>query len=78
MLSNIVQLTQVIDGKTFNFTCANDAPITSVKEALFQMQKYVGQIEDAVVAQKKADEEAKAAQVAAEPEKVATESDQNV
>lgn len=67
MLSNLAQLTHVIEGKVFNFSCANDAPLAFIKEALFQMQKYVGQIEDAAIAQKKAAEEEKAAQVAVEP-----------
>jgi len=31
--------------------CDMDSPLPDVKEALFQFQKYVGQIEDAVKAQ---------------------------
>ncbi len=68
MLSNLVQLQHSLEGRVFNFQCANDAPLNLVKEALFQMQKYVGQIEDAAIAQKKANEEAKAAEAATSPE----------
>ena len=46
MLSNLSQLEHVIEGKVFRFICLNDAPIHFVKEALFQMQKYIGQVED--------------------------------
>jgi hypothetical protein len=51
MLSNLSQLEHVIEGKVFRFICLNDAPIHFVKEALFQMQKYIGQVEDYAKAQ---------------------------
>lgn len=46
-----------IEEKTYRFTCEMDASILHVKEALFQFQKYVGQIEDAAKAQQEASAE---------------------
>lgn len=51
MLKNISKLECQIENKTYQFICDMDAPLTHVKEALFQFLKYVGQIEDAVNAQ---------------------------
>ncbi len=51
MLKNISQLEFKINEKLYNFSCDHDSPIEHVKEALFQFQKYVGQIEDAVKSQ---------------------------
>lgn len=47
MIKNIVQLEHLIENKAFRFICDNDAPLHFIKEALFQFQKYIGQIEDA-------------------------------
>lgn len=46
MLKQISQLEHVIENRAFRFICDHDAPIHFVKEALFQMQKYIGQVED--------------------------------
>ena len=51
MLSNLVQLAHQIENKVCRFICDNDTPISVIKEALFQFQKYVGAIEDAAKAQ---------------------------
>jgi hypothetical protein len=54
MLKNLSQLEHIIEGKAFRFICENDAPIHFVKEALFQFQKYIGQVEDYAKAQQAA------------------------
>ena len=61
MLKNLVQLEHVLENKVCRFVCDNDTPINFIKEALFQFQKYIGAIEDAALAQQKA-------QAPAEPE----------
>lgn len=48
MLKNISKLELTVGQKVFQFICDNDAPIADVKEAIFQMQKYVGMIEDKI------------------------------
>ena len=54
MLKNISQLESVIEGKVHHFLCDSDSPLTHVKEALFQFQKFVGQIEDNIKSQQEA------------------------
>lgn len=51
MLKNIVKLEYVIQDKAYQFLCDNDAPIEHIKEALFQCQTYIGQVEQNVKAQ---------------------------
>lgn len=51
MLKNLVQLEHLIENKAFRFVFDNDVPIHFIKEALFQFQKYIGQIEDISKAQ---------------------------
>jgi len=51
MLKNLSSLDCQINNKFYRFMCDMDSPLPDVKEALFQFQKYVGQIEDAVKAQ---------------------------
>jgi len=51
MLSNLVQLAHQIENKVCRFICDNDTPIHFIKEALFQFQKHIGQVEDAAKAQ---------------------------
>jgi len=48
MLKNITSLTHIVEGRAYNFLCDIDSPLNHVKEALFQFQKYIGQIEDYV------------------------------
>lgn len=67
MLKNIVKLEVSIEERVYTFLCDNDAPLNHIKEALFQYQKFIGQIEDSVKAQQdqiKADQEAKSTQEA--------------
>jgi len=47
MLKNLSQLEHIIENKVCRFICDNDTPIHIAKEALFQFQRYIGQIEDA-------------------------------
>lgn len=59
MLKNIVKLECVVEDKVFQFICDNDAPIEHVKEALFQCQTYIGQVEQNIksqMAQKESEE----------------------
>jgi hypothetical protein len=65
MLKNISQLHHLMENKLCVFQCDNDTPLPIVKEALFQFQKYIGQIEDQVKAQQEA---AKAKQEEPAPE----------
>jgi len=61
MLKNIVKLEHTVNDKVFQLICDNDSPLECLKEALFQFQKYVGQIEDNVrLQQEKAKAEAEA------------------
>ena len=51
-----------LNDKYVSLVSSNDVPLEMVKEALFQFQKYVGQVEDSVKAQqesKKKEEESK-------------------
>lgn len=50
MLKNISKLEVVIGEKVYQMICDSDSPLEHVKEALFQFQKYVGQVEDAIMA----------------------------
>ena len=58
MLKNLAQLEHIIGDNFYRFTCGNTAPISEIKDALFQFLKLVGQIED----QAKAQQEAQAAE----------------
>jgi len=60
MIKNLVGLECKIEERIVKFICDHDCPISHLKEALFQFQKYIGQIED----------QAKAAQEKQEAEKV--------
>ena len=51
MLKNLCQLEHVVENHVCRFICDNDAPLNVLKEALFQFQKYIGQVEDAAKAQ---------------------------
>lgn len=46
MLKNLSQIEFIVDDKTGRFICDIDTPLIAVKEMLFQIQKYIGQIED--------------------------------
>ncbi len=58
MLKNIVKLECKIGEKIYQLFCDNDSPLEHLKEAFFQFQKFVGQIEDNVKAQKEAQKQA--------------------
>ena len=68
MLRNLSQLEVTIENKNYCFFCENGSTFPHVKEALFQITKMVGQIEENIMAQQKAAEEPKA-----EPEAPAIE-----
>ncbi len=61
MLKNISKLEVQVNDKIFQLLCDADSPIASVKESLFQFQKYIGQVEDQIKAVKDQEEAAKAA-----------------
>lgn len=52
MLKNISKLELAIGEKIYQFICDSDCPLNDVKEALFQILKYIGQIEDNIKAQR--------------------------
>lgn len=54
MLSNLVQLEQVISGKVCRLICEANADTTIIKEALFQFQNFIGTVESAAKAQQTA------------------------
>jgi len=56
MLKNISRLECIVNDKIFHLFCDMDSPLDCVKEALFQFQKYIGQVEDAVKKQKEEEE----------------------
>lgn len=51
MLKNLSKLEVQVGEKVYQLLCDMDSPLEHVKEALFQFQKYIGQIEDNVKAQ---------------------------
>lgn len=58
MLKNTISLYFMIADKAYHFICDNDSPLEHVKEALFQCQKYIGQVEDQVRAAQQPDQTA--------------------
>ena len=67
MLKTIAKLEIKLNERNYQFLCDNDAPLSDVKEVLFQFVKYAGQIEDAVKAQQeKAKSEAKTSEAPVE------------
>lgn len=57
MLKNLCELSHQVENKMCRFICDNDTPLHCIKEALFQFQKYIGIVEEQVLAQKKAQDE---------------------
>lgn len=51
MIKTLSQIEINIENKICRFIVDHDTPLAHVKEALFQIQKYIGQIEDAAKAQ---------------------------
>lgn len=54
MLKNLSKIELTIDNRLYQLLCDNDSPLHHVKEALFQFQKYIGQIEDQAKKQQEA------------------------
>lgn len=46
MLKNLAALQCKVENREIQLLCDHDCPLPHLKEALFQFQKYVGQIED--------------------------------
>lgn len=62
MIRNVVKFEAKINDKTYELFCDSSSPLADLKEALFQFQKYIGQIEDDIKSQQekaKAEEAAK-------------------
>jgi hypothetical protein len=51
MIKNLSQIELLVENKVCRFICDHDTSLVIVKEALFQFQKYIGQIEDAAKAE---------------------------
>lgn len=56
MIKTLSQIEINIENKICRFIVDHDTPLTHVKEALFQIQKYIGQIEDAARQQQESQE----------------------
>ncbi len=74
MLKNIVKLEFMVADRIYHFLCDNDSPLEHIKEALFQCQKLIGQIEDNIKSQLEAQKAQENQEVAPEP----TVEDKNV
>ena len=51
MFKNIAKLELLINGRSYQFFCESDSPFPDLKEAGFQIQKYIGLAEDQAKAQ---------------------------
>lgn len=47
MLKNLAGLECKVEEEIIKLICGTNCPLTHIKEALFQFQKHIGQIEDA-------------------------------
>lgn len=54
MIKNISRLECLVKDKAYQLTCDMDSPLSDVKEALFQFQKHIGQLEDHIRTQQEA------------------------
>lgn len=70
MLNSLAQLTHKVENKVCQFICDHDTPISAIKEALFQFQKYIGQVEDVAKAQVEAEKPPQAPIVESVNEKI--------
>lgn len=50
MLKNISSLKIIINGEEHQYLCNQNCTLPDVKEALFQFLKYVGNVQDSLVA----------------------------
>lgn len=71
MQKMLTQLEFKVAEKVYHFICDPDSPLEHVKEALFQIGKYVGAIEDAIKTQQAKDASDKAKAEQPEPEQKA-------
>jgi hypothetical protein len=46
MLKSILRFQTIVNEKTFDFNFDNEVPTADLKEAIFQLLKLIGQIED--------------------------------
>lgn len=46
MITNITKIECRVGEKNYQLLCDIDAPLADVKEAIFQFQKFLGQVED--------------------------------
>jgi hypothetical protein len=67
MQKMLTQLEFKVAEKVYHFVCDPDSPIEHVKEALFQIGKYVGAIEDAIKAQQAKDAQSKTEELSKQP-----------
>lgn len=67
MIKLAAQMKFVVDGHEGCFTLDNDTPFPAVKEMCLAFLKYLGQAEDAALAQQKAMEEQKPKEPVVEP-----------
>ncbi len=51
MIKNLSQVQVRVDNKDFYLLCDNDSTFPQVKEALFQLQKEIGSVEDKLIAE---------------------------
>jgi len=54
MIKNISRLEVKVNAKEYHLCADMDSPLSDVKEAIFQFQKYIGHIEDQMKAQQEA------------------------
>ena len=51
MIKNLSQVQARVDNKEFYLLCDSDSTFPQVKEALFQLQKAIGTVEDRLIAE---------------------------
>jgi len=56
MIKNVSKLEIYVDNRIYELYCDSNSPLKDLKEALFQFQKYVGNIEDQAINDSKAKE----------------------
>ncbi len=57
MLKNMLKLEVKVEGRDYILYFENESPLVCIKEALFQYQKYLGQIEDQIKKQQEQQEQ---------------------
>lgn len=77
MLKMMVKLESIVADKVGHFLIENDTPLAVIKEMLFQMQKYIGQVEDQSKAMQEAAKNSPES-APSEPASVVVEPTQNI